>query len=180
MFLDEKVRREAMLVEFVGSRTEIPVPRVIAYGAAHENPTDLGPFIIMAWIEGRKMSEILRKDTPGEDILNPDIDSRTLGLLYSQMAEILLELWKLDFDCIGCLGQDQQSGQYMVDGPPLTLEVNELMRTCGLGNRTPSGVYHSSTDYIASLLQLQSTHLGTNRIACMIPKIAGRSMLAAI
>ncbi|KAM0089027.1 hypothetical protein ACP6JD_007656 [Aspergillus fumigatus] len=113
----------------------------------------------MAWIEGRKMSEILRKDTPGEDILNPDIDSRTLGLLYSQMAEILLELWKLDFDCIGCLGQDQQSGQYMVDGPPLTLEVNELMRTCGLGNRTPSGVYHSSTDYIASLLQLQSTHL---------------------
>lgn len=159
MFLDEKVRREAMLVEFVGSRTEIPVPRVIAYGAAHENPTDLGPFIIMAWIEGRKMSEILRKDTPGEDILNPDIDSRTLGLLYSQMAEILLELWKLDFDCIGCLGQDQQSGQYMVDGPPLTLEVNELMRTCGLGNRTPSGVYHSSTDYIASLLQLQSTHL---------------------
>jgi hypothetical protein len=30
------------------------------------------------------MSEILRKDTPGkEDILNPDIDSRTLGLLYS-------------------------------------------------------------------------------------------------
>lgn len=63
------------------------------------------------------MSEILRKDTPGkEDILNLDIDSRTLGFLYSQMAEILLEHWKLDFDCIGCLGQDKQSKQYMVDG----------------------------------------------------------------
>ncbi|GIK03864.1 hypothetical protein Aspvir_007939 [Aspergillus viridinutans] len=164
MFPDEKVHREAVLMEFIGSRTQIPVPRVIAYGAAHENPTGLGPFIIMTWIEGRKMSEILRKDRPGkEDILNPDIDPRTLGLLYSQMAEILLELWNLNFDSIGCLGQDKQSGQYMVDGPPLTLEVNELMRTCGLGNRTPSGVYHSSTDYIASLLQLQSTHLREQR-----------------
>ncbi|RLL93707.1 hypothetical protein CFD26_100790 [Aspergillus turcosus] len=164
MFLNEKVHREAVLMEFIGSRTRIPVPRVIAYGAAHENPTGLGPFIIMTWIEGKKMSEILRKDTAGkEDILNPDIDSRTLGLLYSQMAEILLELWKLDFDCIGCLGQDQQSGQYMVDGPPLTLEVNELMRTCGLSNCSPSSVYRSSTDYIASLLQLQSIHLTQQR-----------------
>jgi hypothetical protein len=79
------------------------------------------------------------------------------------MAEILLELWKLDFDCIGCLSKDQQNGQYMVDGPPLTLEVNELIRTCGVGNRTPSGVYRSSTDYFASLLQLQSIHLREQR-----------------
>lgn len=164
MFLDEKVHREAVRMEFIGSRTQIPVPRIIAYGAAHENLTGLGPFIIMTWIEGRKMSEILRKDTPGkEDILNPDIDFRTLGALYSQMAEIHLELWKLDFDWIGCLGHDQQSGQYIVDGPPLTLEVNELMRTCGLGNCAPSSVYRSSTDYIASLLQLQSIHLTQQR-----------------
>jgi hypothetical protein len=40
MFLDEKVHREAVLMEFMGSRTQIPIPRVIAYGAAHENPTD--------------------------------------------------------------------------------------------------------------------------------------------
>jgi hypothetical protein len=85
MFLDEKVRREALLMEFICSRTQIPVPRVIAYGAAHENPTGLGPFIIMTWIEGRKMSEILRKDTPGKgDILNPDIDPQTLGLLIAK------------------------------------------------------------------------------------------------
>ncbi|PKX90589.1 phosphotransferase family protein [Aspergillus novofumigatus IBT 16806] len=155
MFLDEKVRREAVVMEFVGSRTQIPVPRVIAYGVAHENPTGLGPFIIMTWIEGRKMSEIPRKDTPRkEDNLKPDIDTRTLGLLYSQMAEILLELWKLDFDCI--VGSIWLTAR-------LTLEVNELMRTCGLGNRTPPGVYHSSTDYIASLLQLQSTHLREQR-----------------
>ncbi|GFF44559.1 hypothetical protein IFM58399_07321 [Aspergillus lentulus] len=80
------------------------------------------------------------------------------------MAEILLELWKLDFDFIGCLSEDQQSGQYMVDGgAPLTLEVNELMRICGTGNRAPSGVYRSSTNYIASLLQLQSIHLREQR-----------------
>ncbi|GFF40787.1 LOW QUALITY PROTEIN: hypothetical protein IFM46972_06330 [Aspergillus udagawae] len=161
MFLDEKVHRGRT---HGIHRTQIPVPRVIAYGAAHENPTGLGPFVIMTWIEGRKMSEILRKDAPGkDDILDPDIDSRTLGLLYSQMAEILLELWKLDFTYIGCLGQDKQSRQHMVDGPSLTLEVNELMRTCGLGDCTPSGVYRSSTDYIASLLQLQSTHLRGQR-----------------
>ncbi|KAF4161526.1 hypothetical protein CNMCM6936_003367 [Aspergillus lentulus] len=142
MYLDEKVHREAVLMGFIGSRIQIPVRRVIG----KENVRDPSKR------QGREGG-----------YFEPDIDSRTLGLLYNQMAEILLELWKLDFDCIGCLSEDQQSGQYMVDGAPLTLEVNELMRICGTGNRAPSGVYRSSTNYIASLLQLQSIHLREQR-----------------
>ncbi|KAL4920492.1 hypothetical protein BDW62DRAFT_198805 [Aspergillus aurantiobrunneus] len=110
MFLDEKLYREAVLVEYIAAETKIPVPRVIAVGTAAENPTGLGPFIIMSWIEGKRMSEVLRAENDNRkvNILNPALDIATLKTLYGQMAEILLELWGLDFDRIGSLGEIEQ------------------------------------------------------------------------
>jgi hypothetical protein len=166
MFLDEKVRREAVLMKYLAQNTQIPVPRVISYGASDDNPTGLGPFILMTWVEGRKMSEVLRKHSADtkEDVLDPDIDPQTLQILYEQMAEIMVELWNLDFTCIGSLGYDEAGGTWSIDGRPLTLEMNELIRTCGLPNDCiPNRTYRSSTDYIFSLLELQSTHLERQR-----------------
>ncbi|GCB23217.1 hypothetical protein AAWM_06102 [Aspergillus awamori] len=165
MFPEEKIRGEAILMEYIAGNTTIPVPRVIASGTADENPTGLGPYIIMTWAEGRKMSDVLRKSDPTdkEETLNPDIDEETLKALYGQMARVLLELWKLDFDCIGSLGSDQVTGKPQVTKRPLTLAMNELVRTCGLKDLTPPRTYTSSTDYIVSLLELQSNHLRQQR-----------------
>ncbi|RAH50487.1 phosphotransferase family protein [Aspergillus brunneoviolaceus CBS 621.78] len=187
MFLDEKVQNEAVLMKFIADTTRIPVPSVIAHGRAERNPTGLGPFIIMTWVEGTKMSDLLRKggDTPEkEEALDPDVDPQTLKILYGEMAEILLELWSLDFSHIGSLREKKTPPLTKVEGRPLTLEVNELIRTCGLEDCAPSRVYHSSLEYIHSLLRLQDTHLERQRnsvydaIDCR-EKYACRSLLKA-
>ncbi|RAK77626.1 phosphotransferase family protein [Aspergillus fijiensis CBS 313.89] len=164
MFLDEKVRGEAFVMKYIARETTIPVPRVITYGTSDENPTGLGPFIMMTWIDGKKMSDILRQDDLSDkhDVLDPAIDPETLKILYGEMAEVLLQLWGLDFSKIGSISEDNL-GKTIVDGRPLTRELNELMRTSGLKDCTPQRTFHTSIDYIASLLELQSTHLEQQR-----------------
>lgn len=120
----------------------------------------------MTWVKGKKMSDVLRKgDTDPKDVvLGPEIDQRTLHTLYDQMAEILLELWNLDFEAIGSVVLDEQAGTHSIAGRPLTIEMNELIRTCGLKESLfEDRVYHSTVDYIASLLELQSKHLERQR-----------------
>lgn len=81
-------------MKYIEQNTKIPVPHVIGYGDACDNPIGLGPFIIMTWVEGKKMSDIPRRDgAPGkEDIFDPGIEEKTLRILYGHMADILLEL----------------------------------------------------------------------------------------
>lgn len=168
MFLEEKVYNEVALMKYIAANTQVPVPRVIGYGKAEDNPTGLGPFIIMTWVEGKPMSEILRKEKDSEeedDVLNPDLDSQAMETLYGQMAEILLELWKLDFDLIGSLRLDEATGKSSIEGPPLTQQTNELIRVCSVASCAPRTVYHSSADYIFSLLGQQSTNLEQQRNA---------------
>jgi aminoglycoside phosphotransferase (APT) family kinase protein len=74
MFLDEKVYREAILMKYIARETTIPVPKVICYGKASENPTGLGPFHIMTWVEGRKLSDVFKDEDSSVDTLNPNID----------------------------------------------------------------------------------------------------------
>ena len=50
-FLDEKALNEVATMRYVAADTTIPVPRVYHYGTAAENPTGLGVFITMDYIE---------------------------------------------------------------------------------------------------------------------------------
>lgn len=129
------------------------MPRVIAYGKVEDNLAGLGPFIIMIWVEGTPMSEILRKKAPEEGndnyVFNLDIDEKMLNTLYGRMAGVLLELWKFDFDriSINTLHLDE-SGKPSIKRPPLTQETNESIRTGNVHYYVPFGVHHSSVDYI--------------------------------
>ncbi|KAL3474098.1 kinase-like domain-containing protein [Aspergillus californicus] len=164
MFQDEKVYREAVLMDYIAKETAIPVPKVICHGTAADNPTGLGPFIIMTWAEGRKMSDVLREENdPKVDTLNPAIDLILLKRLYGEMANVLLELWKLNFDKIGSLGAGIPGGKPGIDGRPLTQEMNESIRTTGVTDYFPRRTYQSSADYFVSLLELQSIHLRQQR-----------------
>lgn len=83
MIMDKKVYREAVLMQYIAKNTSIPVSHVIAHGAASENPTGLGPFLIMAWCEGKQMSDVLRKkgtDAKGA-VLDPQIGQQALQTL---------------------------------------------------------------------------------------------------
>lgn len=58
MFPEQKVRAEVATTRFIAEKTDIPLPTVIAYGMADDNPTGLGPFIITTFIKGTLVSGI--------------------------------------------------------------------------------------------------------------------------
>ncbi|KAL1871110.1 hypothetical protein Daus18300_004855 [Diaporthe australafricana] len=50
-FFDEKIRAEVATMKMIEERTIIPVPHIYHWDYAADNPTGLGPFIIMDYIE---------------------------------------------------------------------------------------------------------------------------------
>lgn len=100
-FPEEKVRYEAATMRYIAAHTTIPVPRVYHYGTAAENPTGLGPFIIMDHIDHEQTLSHALND-PSREIgerhgLDPDISDEKLEFLYRQMATIVLQLSTLTF-----------------------------------------------------------------------------------
>jgi hypothetical protein len=61
-----KVLREATVMRFVGEKTTIPVPKVIASGIAEGKFLGLGPFIIMEFVRGERLDERLFDDNTSE------------------------------------------------------------------------------------------------------------------
>lgn len=116
VFPEKKFSNKVATMKFIRERTSIPVPKVIAHGTAADNNTGLGPFIIMTWIEGKNMKELMQipsvdgdKSYESGDIMRPDIDRTTLSALYGQMTSVLLELSTIKFDRIGSLDFHQPS-----------------------------------------------------------------------
>lgn len=128
----EKIRREVAIMRFVKENTRIPVPKVIAFGTAAENHDPaIGPFLITEWVEGRPVTAFLEKlPRPSwGPVLRDDIVEHQLRTIYSQMASILLELAKHDFNRIGALSAVQNHSNmspWPVKSRPMTLRVNDI------------------------------------------------------
>lgn len=58
-YADEKVAMEVTALNLIRSSTTIPVPEVQAWGSAAQNRLGLGPFIMMDFIEGMSLNELL-------------------------------------------------------------------------------------------------------------------------
>jgi Phosphotransferase enzyme family len=163
MFPEEKLRNEVAIMQFVQQNTNIPVPTVIAYGTGTDNPTGLGPFIIMTFVEGRTLSEIMKAKTTaddGEDILDPSMEDLTLKTLYGQLVDILLELFQHDFDRIGSPSFNSENNSWSVEERPMTLNMNETVRCSGLSFECfPSRAYSPSADYLLHLAEVHFLQL---------------------
>lgn len=61
MHPEAKVRHEVAIMKYLDEKTSIPVPKIVASGTAEENIFDgVGPFIIMEFVEGKPLYEVLR------------------------------------------------------------------------------------------------------------------------
>lgn len=122
-------------MRFPSQHTEIPVPRVISSGLTAESPRQLGPYIITDYVEGSRLSEVLKeptRDKQENEILNPDIDDVTLDIVYRQIADFMLQLHEFDFTHIGSISEDcSGSSAWSVTGRPLTYNMNELAVSTG-------------------------------------------------
>ncbi|KAI1136930.1 phosphotransferase family protein [Hypoxylon sp. FL0543] len=143
-FPEEKVRYEVATMRYVAANTTIPVPHVYHHGTAAENPTGLGPFIIMDYIDHHEnMSrELLDPTLPinKHPILDPNIDQEKLELLYGQMANILLQLSALKFPRIGSL-VEKDDGSISVEGRPIIVNMNDI----AIHTNTPASMFLTQT-----------------------------------
>lgn len=130
---DEKVAMEVAALNLIGDRTSIPVPKVRAWGLAASNSLGLGPFIMMDFIEGVSLSDILRDpnaDRPTR-LMREDISDSDIEFVYRQMASFLLQLFELDFDRIGSLPWPGDES----DTPlrrPLSFKVHSILQNGGV------------------------------------------------
>lgn len=99
-YADEKVAIEVTALDLIRNRTTIPVPRVQAWGATTANPLGQGPFIVMDFVNGTSLSD-LHRDPNAERpsrVVREDISDSNIEFIYKQLANFLLQLFKLDFD----------------------------------------------------------------------------------
>lgn len=159
---ETKIKHEVATMRFLYEKTDIPVPKIIAYGTTKENYFfGVGPFIIMEYVEGKPLSEVLmgkpldelfRPRTVAEHLqevadraelargdgdgplLSPDISDETLTTIYRQMANVYLELADHEFDKIGSLSMvvTGKEATWSIKDPPHTLDDNEQQRIAGV------------------------------------------------
>lgn len=85
-WLEEEVINEVTVLSYIHTHTTIPVPRVLYWGLADVSPSQLGPFIIMEFIEGTSLDTLLRDPTISQgdrSVLDPAIDERKLAVIYN-------------------------------------------------------------------------------------------------
>ncbi|OKL55836.1 hypothetical protein UA08_08924 [Talaromyces atroroseus] len=171
MFAEEKVQREVSVMKFIERHTSIRIPHVLHHGMADDSPAKLGPFIVMEYIEND--SDLVDAlNTPGlqDDercILDPNIHENRLRLVYSNMADVLLQLAKKSFAKIGSITNredDDYDDEWTVTHRPLTINMNELVQ---LGDfpphLLPQTTFNTASAYFLALAEMHMTHLSVQR-----------------
>ncbi|KAJ5697597.1 hypothetical protein N7488_011281 [Penicillium malachiteum] len=117
VFPQEKVRNEASVMQFLMEKTmnrmPIPLPYVFRCQENRETPSELGPFIIMDYINHKKSVGTLL-ETPGRKpneipILNPDFEPVRLETIYGKLAKFILSISRLSFNQIGSIHKNEDS-----------------------------------------------------------------------
>lgn len=110
---EEKVKNEVTVMNYVREHTNIPVPRVRCWGLTEESLQQLGPFIIMDFVEGQNLGCFLAPPTKDKTklvYLDPNVDEVKLNAIYEQIASFMLDLSCLEFPRIGAISKDAKSG----------------------------------------------------------------------
>jgi hypothetical protein len=167
-FRDEKIWNEVQVIQFLQENTTIPIPRLIGWGLTKDSPQNFGPFMISEFVEGVDLSDILRDPNDLKRLhLNPQIDGELLDAVYFQIAGIMLQLYKFNFDHIGAISKASPTESWSVTKRPLTYSMNELATTVFYPmDRFPTGPLESATEYFQSLMSQHKTHMWTQRNLC--------------
>jgi aminoglycoside phosphotransferase (APT) family kinase protein len=133
-YTDEKVAMEVAALSLIRNSTIIPVPRVQAWGPAASNLLDLGPFIMMDFIDGVSLSDLLQDPNAERPtrLMREDISDSDIEVIYRQLANFLLQLFKLDFDRIGSLPSLKAGDQSPTPLRPLTFKAHSILQNGGV------------------------------------------------
>lgn len=150
----EKVQVEVATMKYIRNTTSITVPEVFGSGICWA-----GPYIVMSFLEGVPLSQLLKDPSiKGRPVLSPRMSDRSLKRAYREMAALILELSKHEFDSIGALEENERG--FFIARRPLTFNMNELMVSANLPEEAfPSHTFKSATDYFKALARQHLLHL---------------------
>ncbi|KAK2741550.1 hypothetical protein FQN55_008305 [Onygenales sp. PD_40] len=153
-YAHEKVAMEVAALTLICNRTAIPVPRVQAWGPATSNLLGLGPFIMMDFIDGVSLSDLLQDpnaESPSR-VMREDMSDNDIEVIYRQMANFMLQLFNLHFDHIGSLPWPKDEAQHPTLPRPLTFKAHTILQNGGVdtfGDRTQG--FATTTEYFQYL-----------------------------
>lgn len=158
VFRHEKVEDEVAVMKYLAQNTSIPIPTVLGSGRCA-----VGPYIVMAFLEGNILSRYFRDPLRKIETLNLQVSESALKKAYHGMADILLELAKPEFPFIGTLRQDE-SGDWSVRKRPLTFNMNRITQ---FSNIPPCAFakqrFTTASDYFEELANQHLYHLKFQR-----------------
>ena len=93
MNLQKKVENEAVMIRFIKEKTEIPIPNYYTHGIASGEFDGLGPFILMEFVPGQRLNELL---CSGNEF-KPTVTELQLNKMYEQITAMYLQLWNHEF-----------------------------------------------------------------------------------
>ncbi|KAL5361164.1 hypothetical protein BJX96DRAFT_185162 [Aspergillus floccosus] len=126
-YADEKVAMEVEALYRIREQTSIPVPEIYGWGLARENKLGLGPFILMSFIDGICLGDVFGGDSR---LLRKEISDDDVECVYRQMANIMLQLFRVEFHQIGSLPTPETN--FSAPRRPLTWEAHEILRVGGV------------------------------------------------
>ncbi|KAE8352431.1 phosphotransferase family protein [Aspergillus coremiiformis] len=167
IFPEEKLQYEIATMQCLKDNTTLPLPRILGYGPAAANPLQLGPFLILEYIDHETdLGTLLNTPNVSQDVrpvLDPNINLPILERAYDQFSDILLQLSRVTFWRIGSLIlQETVDGSQRIGARPLPIHWNELVR---LGAFPRSELSSSSTtfptaaSYLTELADMHIKHL---------------------
>jgi len=89
----KKVEDEAFVMRFIKEKTGIPIPIYYMHGVASNQFEGLGPLILMDYIPGQRLDELLSSG----DQLKPIVTESQLRKVHEQIAAMYLQLWAHGF-----------------------------------------------------------------------------------
>ena len=168
---EEKLLGEVAALRYIRDNTTIPTPFVLHHGPRDECPGELGPFMILEYIENaRELDDVINTPSLTKDdspVLDPNIDEEKLEAAYSGMADTLLQLSKCNLPVIGALGfRDDEGDETEVRRRPLPMNMVELGEIARVPHFELPGVektFKTSTEYYVALADMHLQHLSYQR-----------------
>ncbi|KAF2153102.1 hypothetical protein K461DRAFT_277903 [Myriangium duriaei CBS 260.36] len=178
---DEKVKREVATMQFILEHTNIPVPRIHMWGPESSNPTGLGAFIVMDFIQGIRLGDVWDRAPSGDGrggVISPDIPEHDLRRIYQQVSAYLLDLVEKPFQYIGALSI-QEGREHSFFTSPFTQKMQEIEAHADVwvgGDRDK--IFSKSARYFRYVLDQNWTQLMDQKNAVNDPEDARLKYIA--
>jgi aminoglycoside phosphotransferase (APT) family kinase protein len=153
----------------IASKTTIPIPRVIAYALA-DDPEPLSSFLILEFVEGQKL-DLRQLDKLSEEQLTN---------LYTSLADIYIQLRRLEFPSIGCLGSGLDDIQVNKKVTSIDINMQELegLRPSEIQALyyEPNGRLTSANKYVEILLDISDNAFAKGRGSVLSEDVGGDAL----